>query len=79
MCFKLWNQGQQLPSPNVISTAKGKRKKGTTNERPHTNGIESSAETTIDDIQIAKPTDVLYTRAEYDFSESSCTRIVLTS
>jgi hypothetical protein len=39
------------------------------NERPHTNGTESSAETTIDDIQIAKPADVPYTTAEYDFSE----------
>jgi hypothetical protein len=49
------------------------------NERLHTNGTESSAETTIDDIQIAKPADVPYTKAEYDFSESSCTGIVVTS
>ena len=42
----------------------------------HTKGTESSAETTIDDIQIATTADVPYTRAEYDLSESNCTRIV---
>lgn len=43
----------------------------------HTKGTESSAETTIDDIQIATAADVPYTRAEYDLSESSCRKIVL--
>jgi hypothetical protein len=51
----------------LFQQLKAKEKKGTMNERPHTNGTESSAEITIDDIQIAKPMDVPYTRAEYDF------------
>ena len=42
----------------------------------HTKGTESSAETTIDDIQIATTADVPYTRAEYDLSESNCIRKV---
>ena len=42
-----------------------------------TKGTESSAETTIDDIQIATTADVPYTTAVYDLSESNCTKLVL--
>lgn len=43
----------------------------------HTKGTESSAETTIDDIQIATTADVPNMRAEYDLSESNCRRTSL--
>jgi hypothetical protein len=60
-----------------MSTTNGQNKI-TKSVSSHTNGTESSSETTIDDIQIATPADVPYTRAEYDLSESNCTEIVLT-